>query len=218
YNLFMKLRDFIYKNSELTKKEVFTKKGEETDNTSVIYRDMFVTSEDSLFFMDKPKGVEVTTHKNKDIRKFLPKGMRETFLPIGRLDKQSSGLLIFTNKLDLINKWNKDKSFYKTYEVDLKFSFEKKFKSELENGIILKNKDKVLSSLINLTDNNKKIIIKIKEGKYHQIRRMFAYANNHVLDLRRIMYKEYDISFSNKLISLENNKEIVLFKSFINNL
>lgn len=104
----------------------------------------------------------------------------------GRLDKDTTGLVLVTDDGQWNHRVTTPKSdCFKTYQATL----ERPLKSELincfEQGVQLHNEKKKTrpAKLIIIDDYHAEL--SIQEGKYHQVRRMFAAAGNHVLNLHR---------------------------------
>ena len=114
--------------------------------------------------------------------------------PVGRLDKDSHGLLILTNDGDLTYEITHPKFEHKkVYEVLVKGKPTKNKIQELKNGIILdgyKLKKSNIEFIANVKDNTK-YMVTINEGRNRQIRRMFDYINHPVLDLKRVQIGNY---------------------------
>jgi 16S rRNA pseudouridine516 synthase len=110
---------------------------------------------------------------------------------VGRLDIDTTGLVIITNDGKLIHRLTNPKTnIYKTYRVKTDFSITnedmKKLKEgvniHLDNGLLYKTKQ----ANVYKCEDNKEIIISICEGKYHQIKKMMKAINKTVLELERI--------------------------------
>ncbi len=131
------------------------------------------------------KPVGVTTHSPKVGEKDIVESSGLTgMFPIGRLDKDSNGLIILTNDGRITDKLlNPDSLHEKEYIVSVKNPIRPSFKEYMEKGIDLGEfitkpcKVKVLSE--------KSFSIVLTEGKRHQIRRMCEYMHNDVVHLKR---------------------------------
>lgn len=111
---------------------------------------------------------------------------------IGRLDKDSRGLIILTNDGDIYNNIIHPKNeIYKTYIVSLDKYFLPKHKEIIEQGIDIGDYITNPSKIRIITDNL--LEIKINEGKNRQIRRMFQALNYTVTDLNRISIGEIQL-------------------------
>ena len=130
--------------------------------------------------------------------------------PVGRLDKDSHGLLILTNDGELTYELTHPKFEHKkVYEVLVKGRPTKDKIQELKNGIVLdgyKLKKSDIELIANVKDNTK-YMVTIYEGRNRQIRRMFDYINHPVLDLKRVQIGNYKMEDNLK------SGEYVLLKS-----
>ena len=122
----------------------------------------------------------------KTVFDILPDNIKKLGLfAVGRLDKETEGLLILTTDGDLCHKltnpkYEKEKKYY--FELADELSLDDKQK--IENGLTLKNGETTKECKIEM-QNIKCGVITICEGKYHQVRRMFAAVQNKVLYLKR---------------------------------
>ncbi|OGC10261.1 hypothetical protein A2246_02680 [candidate division WOR-1 bacterium RIFOXYA2_FULL_37_7] len=109
--------------------------------------------------------------------------------PVGRLDKDSEGLMLLTNDGELANRLMHPKYQHeKEYEVVIEKYLPVKDIKKLETGIILDGK-KTLPVKISII-GSKKINMILKEGKKRQIRRMLESIGNNVLQLKRTRIKK----------------------------
>jgi 23S rRNA pseudouridine2604 synthase len=140
------------------------------------------------FVYNKPQ--DVITHSPQDaetdIREMLPELVKEfNVFPVGRLDKDSHGLIILTNDGRIIDRLlNPDKEHEKEYVVHTKSKVRESFKEHAEQGITIEDYTTKPAKVRFLTPNS--FAITITEGKKHQIRRMVAALFNEVTDLERI--------------------------------
>ena len=109
--------------------------------------------------------------------------------PVGRLDKDSEGLLLFSNDGEFINKYTHPKfECEKEYFVTISGGISAQNIKKLENGVKLEGK-KTYPSQIKVksaSKNQTSLTIKIHEGRNRQIRKMFAYIKHNVKYLQRI--------------------------------
>lgn len=145
--------------------------------------------------INKPVGYTSTVKDkfaNKKVVDLIKSNTR--VYPVGRLDKDSHGLLILTNDGDLTYELTHPKFEHKkVYEVLVKGKPTKNKIQELKNGIILdgyKLKKSNIEFISNVKDNTK-YMVTIYEGRNRQIRRMFDYINHPVLDLKRVQIGNY---------------------------
>lgn len=142
--------------------------------------------------MNKPDGVISATHDNKDETVIdlleLDHQVFEPF-PIGRLDKDTVGLLLLTNDGELNHrlispKWHVDKVYYA--KIDKKV--DEKDITAFKNGITLDDGYKCLEAkleILNSSDEGSEIKLTIQEGKFHQVKRMFEAVGKKVIYLKR---------------------------------
>lgn len=156
------------------------------DGNEVMYREYI------YIMMNKPQGVVSST--NDPINKTVLDIIDERYLifnpfPVGRLDKDTEGLLLLTNDGKLAHEiLSPKKGVEKTYYVEIYGVVEKKHKECFKQGIILDDGYKTLPAELEILESNiySKAKISIKEGKYHQIKRMFEAINMEVVYLKRI--------------------------------
>ena len=118
--------------------------------------------------------------------------------PVGRLDYDTTGLLLLTNDGELTNKLTHPKGFVeKTYIAKVSGIVTGKEIHELEEGIELEGvKTKKARAKLKKIDkkNNKSYVeLTITEGRNHQVKNMFAALGHKVLKLKRISYAFFDL-------------------------
>lgn len=122
----------------------------------------------------------------------------EKIFPVGRLDYDTTGLLLLTNDGELTNKLTHPKGFVeKTYIAKVSGIVTGKEIHELEEGIELEGvKTKKARAKLKKIDkkNNKSYVeLTITEGRNHQVKNMFAALGHKVLKLERISYALFDL-------------------------
>ena len=123
----------------------------------------------------------------------------EKIFPVGRLDYDTSGVLLLTNDGELSNKLtHPSHNISKTYYAKLEGIVNPKDIKALEKGIELDGvKTKRAYAKIKKIDkkNNKSYVeLTITEGRNHQVKNMFAYFGYKVLKLKRVSYEFLDLS------------------------
>lgn len=142
--------------------------------------------------MNKPDGVISATQDSKDETVIdLLEIDHQAFepFPVGRLDKDTVGLLLLTNDGELNHrlispKWHVDKIYYAMINKKVDESDIEKFKK----GIVLDDGYKCMEAkleIISSSDEGSEIRITIQEGKYHQVKRMFEAVGKKVTYLKR---------------------------------
>ena len=112
--------------------------------------------------------------------------------PVGRLDKDTVGLLLLTNDGDLNHKlispkWHVDKVYFAKIDKEVTEEDVKEFKKgiKLDDGYVCKEaKLEILSA----SEEGSEIKVTIQEGKYHQVKRMFEAVGKKVVYLQRIEF------------------------------
>lgn len=140
------------------------------------------------FMLNKPAGLISATEDPSqqtviDLFKDEPyKGL----YPVGRLDKDTEGLLLITNDGPLGHKLLSPKKHVpKTYYAKLAHELAREDIEALENGVDIGEKNLTLPAKIEVLDETA-VYITITEGKFHQVKRMFESVSNKVLYLKRI--------------------------------
>lgn len=138
--------------------------------------------------MNKPEGIlSASSDKRvKTVVDILPDHLkREGLFPVGRLDKNTTGLLILTDDGDFGHRVMSPKSgIEKTYIVTLDGPLAAEHIRPFEEGITLADGTKCLPAKLHIL-SQKEAQITISEGKYHQIKRMFGTVGLGVDALRR---------------------------------
>jgi len=140
--------------------------------------------------MNKPKGC-VTTVSDPEGREtvmHLLRGVRERVFPVGRLDYQSEGLLLFTNDGDFAHKLTAPASHVtKTYVVKVNGAMTEDEMKEFREGIFVHGRKTSPAEIRCIkTGANPWYEVKIMEGRQNQIRLMFAHFGKLVEKLRRV--------------------------------
>ena len=155
----------------------------------ILYREFI------YLMMNKPAGVISATFDNKDETVIdLLEVEHQVFepFPVGRLDKDTVGLLLLTNDGDLNHrlispKWKVDKVYFA--KIDQKVTQEdiEKFK----HGITLDDGYRCKEAILEIqkaSEEGSEIVLTIQEGKFHQVKRMFEAVGKKVTYLKRIEF------------------------------
>ena len=141
-----------------------------------------------LLMLHKPAGYVTATEDARDptVMELIPEEFRRLGVkPVGRLDKDTEGLLLFTNQGDLAHHILSPKhTVWKTYYAQHEGTAAQEDIEAFRAGIVLRGDEKCLpAELIPLGDGESRI--RVREGKYHQVRRMMASRGMPVTYLRR---------------------------------
>jgi len=143
------------------------------------------------YMLNKPAGyVSATTDsKDKTVLDLITDKKRKDLFPVGRLDKDTEGLLLITNDGDLAHrllspKKHVDKLYYAkvagVVTEDDKFAFAK--------GVIIGEGEVTKPAVLEIikSDSISEIYLTIQEGKFHQVKRMFEAVEKKVIYLKRL--------------------------------
>lgn len=140
--------------------------------------------------LNKPRGY-ITSRSDdfgrKTVMILVPK--IPNLKPVGRLDYETEGLLLFSNDGDFINKHTHPHyECEKEYQAIIEGQLTQQEKNELEKGIVIDGKKTAKTKLKVLRKNEKEteIMVVVHEGRNRQIRKMFAYVKHPVKYLKRI--------------------------------
>ena len=161
------------------------------------------------YLLNKPRGVITSTSDDKG-RKIVTDYIETSarIFPVGRLDYDTTGVLLLTNDGDFANIITHPKNnIEKVYLAKLEGIIKKEQIDELKKGIMLDNTlvkaTRVKLKKVNKDSNSCMVEIIIHEGKNHQVKRMFETVGYHVEKLTR---KRLDIFTTENLTSGEYRK------------
>ncbi len=145
-----------------------------------------------VIVMNKPEGYTCsTTDPGETVYDLLPPRFSKRnpgLNSVGRLDKETSGMLLMTDDGKFLHKVIHPKSnCLKVYHVQLDRPLEGNEGELFGSGeFLLENDPKPLLAAGFEALSEKEALVTLHEGRYHQVRRMFAATGNHVLQLKRI--------------------------------
>ncbi len=144
----------------------------------------------AYFLLNKPKGV-LCTNNDPDGRRVagdLLVGVRERVYPVGRLDADSTGLLLMTNDGEMANRLTHPRyGVEKTYVASIRGRLNSENSEKLRKGIWL-SEGKATTAAIRILHNGRErstLEIRLREGRNRQIRRMLARLGHKIISLRR---------------------------------
>ena len=140
-----------------------------------------------LIAFNKPRGIVCTTAdpKSKDMNIIEYINYPERIFPVGRLDKDSEGLILLSNDGDLSNKIMKARNFHeKEYEVEVDKPFDDEFLKRMSEGVPIL--DTVTRKCTLKRTGKTSFNIILTQGLNRQIRRMCEYFGYKVVRLKRI--------------------------------
>ena len=184
--------------------------------------DSTTISSDNLFVLNKPKGYVVTRsdeRNRKTVYELLPNwAFDDEWMPIGRLDLESKGLLLFTRNGKIGNALTKPGNCIKIYEIWVRGYVTKEHIKCALSGV--KSKDDLLKALnveiIGFGGAKTKLKIEINEGKNRHIRRLFGALKDpkfgtplKVLSLNRISIGTFNLNIESakwRFLTLDEEK------------
>lgn len=169
----------------------------DTDKDTIFLDDKCLSyTEYEYYMLNKPAGVISATEdkSQQTVIDLIKTRKRKDLFPVGRLDKDTEGLLLITNDGALAhNLLSPGKHVDKTYYSIVKGRIDKNIVDTFAKGLIV---DKELTAMpskleiisYNLDKDCSEVNITIQEGKFHQIKRMFAAVGSEVLFLKRLSF------------------------------
>lgn len=186
----------VYVNGKIAK---IGMKVTESDKVELDAKEIKIKSEKVYLALNKPKGIVCNTDKKEagNISNFV--NYPERIFPIGRIDRDSTGLILLTNDGDLVNKLLGYKGGYeKEYHVVVDKPIRIEDINKLEKGILIHNpvKNKMQRTKPCKIEriSSKKIKIILREGLNRQIRRMLSKLEYQVVSLNRVRFGNIKLS------------------------
>ena len=150
--------------------------------------------------LNKPEGyVSATEDKiNPYVTELLPEELqRMELFPVGRLDKDTVGLMILTNNGKLAhNLLSPKRHVEKLYRFECLDELSEECEKSFAEGITLADGYECKPAVIKLDAGRKSGVITLTEGKYHQIKRMIAAVGSKISYLERIRFKDIELDAS----------------------
>ena len=141
------------------------------------------------YMLNKPQGVISAARDDRETVVDLIDSRMKGLFPVGRLDKDTEGLLLITNDGKLGHELLSPRHHVeKEYEVTLRDAVKDSDVRRMQEGIVLSKEEKCLPAEMIITSEKTCRVI-LQEGKYHQIKRMFEVLGNEVTALKRIRMK-----------------------------
>lgn len=195
------VREFIHAGIVTVAGEIETDFGAKVEARDVLVEGEPLEAPEGLLAMfHKPQGY-VCTHAEGEgptIYKLLPERWSKRHPPVtsvGRLDKDTSGLLLITDRGELVQRWTSPKSAVeKVYEVEVDRPLEERLVNTFGSGKLLLRSETnpCLPAKLELVDAlHAKLTL--AEGRYHQVRRMFASQGWEVVSLHRSQFGEFTL-------------------------
>ena len=147
-----------------------------------------------LVLINKPRGVWTNCKqgsKEKEVTDLLPKRFNG-YSSIGRLDKDSEGLILFTNHGPFANQFlNAGEEHKRIYSIRTKIPLTHQHLLNLKKGVFLDDGVTKPCDIYQIKNNTYEIVL--TEGKNRQIRRMIEWCGTYVTFLKRLTFAEYKL-------------------------
>ncbi len=187
-------KGIITVNGEIAKKS--SEKIDENNDIVKIYDEIIEYRKYLYFVMNKRK--QVTSHTRDPLHKTVIDDMGELavfdIFPVGRLDIDTTGLIIITNDGKFAhNLISPKKEVAKKYKVKLKEKIDPKYNETFQKGIKLMPEDIITQPATMEIIDEYNCYLTIKEGKFHQVKRMFEKVGNEVIELKRVQIGEFKL-------------------------
>ena len=182
--------DTLIENGKVTINGVVALQGSKVlDGDVVEVNGRKVTPEDDMVYIafNKPLGITCTTDTRDPSNIIDYIGFDDRIFPVGRLDKNSSGLILLTNDGSIVNKLLRAENGHeKEYLVTVNRPYDKAFIKSMESGVPVLGQLTLPCKLKPAGDRTFKIIL--HQGLNRQIRRMCEYLGYKVTKLKRIRF------------------------------
>lgn len=165
---------------------------EESDKVVFNGRQIVMSSETVVYVLNKPRGYITTMNDpqgRKTIKEFFPPGQR--LFPIGRLDRNSTGIILLTNDGSLAQQLMLPKNRVpRIYEIEIDKALSQDEMNKMNRGIFIGFNQWGQGKVLLQRKRNNKILIKCEllQGKNRELRRIMAVLKRKVFSLHRIQY------------------------------
>lgn len=160
-----------------------------TENCEVILdKEPLSFQQNRYYMMHKPADVVCALKDDEHtvVLDLLPNEIKKELKVVGRLDKDTTGLLLLTTDGQWLHKITSPKhDCSKTYLVDLAEDISQDAITQLEQGVLLNGETELTKAAQVVVHSQQQISLTISEGKYHQVKRMLAAVGNKVIALHR---------------------------------
>ena len=156
-----------------------------------------LTAEKPVYILlNKPKGFITTTddpQERNTVMELIAGACKERVYPVGRLDRNTTGLLLLTNDGDLTDKLTHPSfNAKKIYKVELDKPLTKADFEKIIEGVKLEEGKAIVDDLAIVSDDNKTVGIELHIGWNHVVRRIFNALEYDVVKLDRVVYAGLD--------------------------
>lgn len=176
--------------------EIVTRLGTKIKPTDKVqYGDQTLDSERPVYvLLNKPKGYITTTddpHERKTVMLLVGKACKERIYPVGRLDRNTTGVLLFTNDGELAKKLIHPRhNVKKVYHVALDKNLSKRDMITVADGVELDDGKAYVDKIawVNPDGDKSEVGLELHSGKNRIVRRIFEHLDYKVIKLDRVMF------------------------------
>jgi len=190
--------ELISKGLVVVNGEVIKEMGHKVKKTDhVVFQGKKINPEKPVYvLLNKPKDFITTTEdpmERKTVMKLVENACEERIFPVGRLDRNTTGLLLFTNDGELAAKLSHPSNeIKKIYQVTLDKALTAKDEEVVLEGLTLEDGDVKVDDLQVLSKDRNILGLEIHVGRNRIVRRIFAHLGYEVEALDRVMYAGLD--------------------------
>jgi len=164
-----------------------------TSKDRVSYQGKVLKGEQLVYvLLNKPKDYITTTDdpkQRKTVMSLVQKACKERIVPVGRLDRNTTGLLLFTNDGDLHKKLSHPShEVRKIYHVHLDQPIKRRDFQSLVSGIELEDGPVMLDAVDIVSADQTELGLQLHSGRNRVVRRIFEYLGYEVIKLDRVMF------------------------------
>lgn len=153
-----------------------------------------VYEEFQYFMLNKPQNIVTATQdrKSRTVLDLIDTRKRYDLFPVGRLDKDTEGLLLITNDGDLAHRLLSPKKHVdKVYYAEIDGIVTKEHAELFKDGMTISGDEECMPAILRIISTDEahgisRVEITIREGKYHQVKRMFEAISCQVTFLKRL--------------------------------
>lgn len=143
------------------------------------------------YMLHKPAGVvsATTDQLSKTVLDLIKENQRKDLFPVGRLDKDTEGLLVITNDGELAHQLLSPKKHVdKVYYAKVRGLVSEEDKKAFLEGVNIGEESPTLPAVLKIlhSDDISEVELTIQEGKFHQVKRMFEAVGKEVIYLKRL--------------------------------
>ncbi|MFI3268901.1 MAG: pseudouridine synthase, partial [Rikenellaceae bacterium] len=186
--------DYISAGVVTVNGQVVTELGTKIQPTDEVkFNDSRVQGEKKVYLvLNKPKGYVTSNddpHADKTVMDLVREGCSERIYPVGRLDKNSLGLLLFTNDGDLTKQLtHPSHKKKKIYQVGLNKPLTRADMDSIAQGITLEDGDVYADAISYVSEDKSEVGVEIHSGRNRIVRRIFEHLGYSVQKLDRVYY------------------------------